>query len=70
MLTRYSTWKRKKTTYFPCLYLRNISDSDIDVFGYVDVKYPKERSPDFRSNLLINNSIYFLEETKIIFKCY
>jgi hypothetical protein len=70
MLTRYSTWKRKKTTYFPCLYLRNISDSDIDVFGYVDVKYPKEHSPDCRSSLPINNSLYFFDETKSICKCY
>jgi hypothetical protein len=49
MFTRYSTWKRKKTTSFPRLYLRKLSDSDIDVFGYVDVKKPKEHSPDCRS---------------------
>jgi hypothetical protein len=70
MLTRYSTWKRKKTTYFPRLYVHNLSNSDIAVFVYVDVKYPKERSSDCRSNLLINNSLYFFYERKGIWKCY
>lgn len=70
MLTRYGTWKRKKTTHFPRLCLHKLSDSDTDVFGYVDVKYPKERSPDCRKNLLINNSPYCFDETKSICKCY
>jgi hypothetical protein len=64
MLTRYSTWKPKKTTYFPRLYLHNLSDSDIAVFVDVDVKYPKDRSSDCRSNLLINKS-FFLTKRKV-----
>jgi hypothetical protein len=69
MLTRYSAWKRKKTKYFPLLYFHNLSDSDTKVFGYVDVKYPKERSPDCRSSLLIDNSLYCFDETRSICKC-
>ena len=32
-VNRYSTWNRKKTTLFSRHYLRNLSTSDIGVFG-------------------------------------
>ena len=35
--TRYSTWNRKKTTFFSRLYLRNRSTLDIGVLGYIGI---------------------------------
>ena len=46
MLNRYSTWNRKKTTFFFRHYLRSRSALDVGIFGYVVVNQPKERSPE------------------------
>ena len=35
--TRYSTWNRKKTSLFSCIYLRNRSTLDIGVLGYIGI---------------------------------
>ena len=35
--TRYSTWNRKKTTLLSGLYLRNRSNLDIGVLGYIGI---------------------------------
>jgi len=37
MRTRYSTWNRKKTTLFSGFYLRNRSNLDIGVLGYIGI---------------------------------
>ena len=44
--TRYSTWNRKKTTFFSGLYLRNRSTLDIGVLGYIGIVQHKEHSPE------------------------
>jgi len=45
------TWKRKNTTYFPRLYLHNLSDTDIDVSVML-------MSSILRNVLLIAGAIY------------
>ena len=35
--TRYSTWNRKKTTLLSGLYLRNSSNLNIGVLGYIGI---------------------------------
>jgi hypothetical protein len=45
-LNGYSTWNRKKTTFFSHHYLRSRSNSDIGISGHIDVIKPKERSPE------------------------
>ena len=43
MLIGYSTWNRK-TNFFPRHYLRNRSNLDVGMFGYINVNQHKECS--------------------------
>jgi len=42
----YGTWTRKQSTFISCLYLCNVSTSDMCLSGYIDVNKLKETSPE------------------------